>query len=107
MFDAINENFNSFFNDPSLPRLSTRENLEDSVHSSTAPAFNESNRIIEKNDESMSRENVIKRKIVLKMLRQKTVAHKTESKVNFRKRNKKSKTNFTDKIKRRKFKSED
>ena len=85
MFDVINENFNSFFNDSSFSRLSTRENLEDFVHSSTALVFDESNQIIEENNESMSKKNVIKRKVILKVLRQKIVAHKTKSKVNFQK----------------------
>ena len=53
MFDAINKNFNFFFNDSSFSRLSTRENFEDSVHSSIALAFDESNRIIKKNDKLM------------------------------------------------------
>ena len=43
MFDVINENLNSFFNNSSLLRLSTRENFENIVHSSTAPAFDELN----------------------------------------------------------------
>ena len=107
MFDAINKNFNSSFNDSPLPRLSIRENFENSVHSSTALAFDESNRIVKESDESISKRNVIKRKVTLKVLRQKIVAHKTKSKINFRKRNKKSKTNSTDKVKRRRFKSED
>ena len=55
----------------------------------------------------MSKRNVIKRKIILKMLRQKIVAHKTKFKINFRKRNKKFKIKFIDKVKRRRFKSED
>ena len=54
----------------------------------------------------MSRKNIIKRKVILKMSQQKIVAHKTKSKMNFRKRNKKFKTKFTDKIKKRRFKLE-
>ena len=107
MFDVINENLNFFFNDSSFSRLSIRENFEDFVNSSIALAFDESNRIVKKSDESMSRENVIKRKVILKVSRQKIVAHKTKFKMNFRKRNKKFKTKSTDKIKRRRFKSED
>ena len=84
MFDVINENFN-FFNDSSLSRLSICENFENFVNSSTAFVFDESNQIVEENDKSMSRKNVIKRKVILKMFRQKTVAHKTEFKMNFRK----------------------
>ena len=106
IFNVINKNFSFFFNDSSLSRLSTRENFENFVHSSTALAFDESNRIVEESDESVSRKNVIKRKIILKMFRQKIVAHRTKFKINFRKRNKKFKTNFTDKVKRRRFKSE-
>ena len=106
MFDAINENFSFSSNDSSFSRLSTRENFENFVHSSTASVFDELNQIVEENDESVSRGNVIKRKVILKMFRQKTVAHKTESKVNFRKRDKKFKTNFINRVKRRRFKFE-
>ena len=83
MFDVINKNFNLLFNNLSLSRLSIRENFKSFVHSSTAFVFNESNRIVKENDESISRKNIIKRKIILKMFRQKTVAHKTKFKINF------------------------
>ena len=104
MFDAINENPSPPSNDPPLPRLPTRENPEGSVHSSTAPAPDESNRIVEESDESVSRGNATRRKVALKVPRQKTVAHRTGSKVSFRKRGKKSKTNSTGRVKRRRFK---
>ena len=107
MFDVINENFSSFFNDSSFSRLLIRENFENFVHSSIAFAFDELNWIVKKSDESVLRRNVIRRKIILKMFRQKTVAHRTRFKVNFWKRDKKFKTNFTDRVKRRRFKSED
>ena len=105
MFSVINKNFNFSFINLSFSHLSTRKNFENFVHSSTAFAFDELNQNVEKNDESVSRKNIIKRKIILKMFRQKIVAHKTKSKINFRKRNKKFKTNSIDKVKRRKFKS--
>ena len=85
MFDVINKNFNSSFNDSSLSRLSTRKNFENSVHSSITLVFDESNRIVEESDESVSRKNIIKRKIILKVSRQKIVAHRTKSKISFRK----------------------
>ena len=107
MFDVINENLSSSFNDLLISRLSIRENFEDFIHSSTALVFDELNQIVKESNELMLRKNVIKRKVILKMFRQKTVAHKTKSKINFRKRNKKFKTNFTDKVKRKKFKFED
>ena len=107
MFDVINENFNSSSNDSSLSRLSARENFEDSVNSSTAFVFNESNRIVKESDESMLKKNVIRRKVILKVSRQKIVAHKTESKMSFQKRDKKFKTKSINKVKRRRFKSED
>ena len=107
MFDVIIENFNFFFNDSSFSRLSACENFENFVNSSTALVFDELNRIVEKSDESMSRKNVNKRKIILKMFRQKIVAYKTEFKMNFRKRDKKIKTKSTNKVKRRRFKFED
>ena len=83
MFDVINENFNSFFNDSSFSRLSIRKNFKNFVNSSITFAFDESNRIVEENDESMLKKNVIRRKVILKMLWQKIVAHKTEFKMNF------------------------
>ena len=107
MFDVINENLSFLFNDSSLSRLLIRKNFEDFVHSSITFVFDESNRIVEESNELMSRKNVIKRKVILKMFRQKIVAHRTKFKINFRKRNKKFKTNFIDKIKRRRFKFED
>ena len=64
MFDAINKNFNSFFNDSSFLCLSAHENLEDFVNSLNAFVFIESNWIVEKSDQSMSRKNVIKRKVI-------------------------------------------
>ena len=68
MFDVINENFNSFFNDSSFSRLSIRKNFKNFVNSSITFAFDESNRIVEENDESMLKKNVIRRKVILKML---------------------------------------
>ena len=69
IFDVINENLNFSFNDSSFSRLSTCENFENFVHSSIALAFDELNQIIEENDELMSRRNVIKRKVILKVSR--------------------------------------
>ena len=54
----------------------------------------------------MLKNNVIKRKVILKVFRQKIVAHKTKFKMSFRKQDKKLKTKFIDKVKRRRFKFE-
>ena len=69
-------------------------------------AFDRLNSIDEKSDQSVSKRNV-NDKIILKVSREKIVAHKSKFKVSFRKRNRKSKTKVTDKVKRRRFKSED
>ena len=67
MFDVINENLNFLFNDLSFSRLLTCENFEDFINLSITFVFDELNRIVEKNDESMLKRNVIKRKIILKV----------------------------------------
>ena len=105
VFDTINKNFNSLFNDSFLSRLFARQDFNNSASLSTLFTFDWLNSIDEESDQSMSKKNA-KHKIVLKVSRQKIVAHKSKFKINFRKRDKRSKTKFIDKVKRRRFKSE-
>ena len=95
-----------FFNDSFFSRLSIRQNFNNFASLSTLFIFNQLNSIDEESDQLLSKRNV-KRKIILKIFRQKIVAHKSEFKVNFRKRDKRSKTKSTDKIKRRRFNFKD
>ena len=95
-----------FFNNSFLLRLSARQNFNSFANLSTLLVINRSNSIDEENNQSVLKKNV-KRKIILEVFRQKIVAHKLEFKVNFRKQDRKIKTKFTDKVKRRRFKSED